>query len=123
MVWMALLMCLPLLGLALFFVYPWRVALVPYLILVGVSGYFDWLMMHAMHLPVRSGRKGMIGSMAVVLNWRGDSGQVTWKDEIWQALTRDGKTLRTGERVVIDSVSGLTLSVKPAGSEPHEDST
>ena len=27
MVWMALLMCLPLLGLALFFVYPWRVAL------------------------------------------------------------------------------------------------
>ena len=97
--------------------------LVPYLILVGVSGYFDWLMMRAMHLPVRSGRKGMIGSMVVVLNWRGDSGQVTWKDEIWQALTRDGKTLRTGERVVIDSVSGLTLSVKPAGSEPHEDST
>jgi len=62
MIWMGILMGLPVLGLALFLVYPWQVALPPYLILTGASLFFDWLMMGAMHLPVRSGREAMIGS-------------------------------------------------------------
>lgn len=118
MIWMALLMGLPVLGLALFWVYPWRVALFPYLVLVAVSGFFDWLMMRSMRLPVATGRKEMLGSTAVVLNWLGDSGQVTWKNEIWQAHTTDGTSPMTGERVVIDSLSGLTLFVKPAHPDP-----
>jgi membrane protein implicated in regulation of membrane protease activity len=115
MIWMALLMGLPVLGLALFWVYPWRVALFPYLILVAVSGFFDWLMMRSMRLPVATGRKEMLGSMAVVVNWRDDAGQVTWKDEIWEAHTTDGTSPIMGERVVIESVSGLNLFVRPAG--------
>jgi membrane-bound ClpP family serine protease len=116
MILMVLLMFLPLLGLALFYLYPWRVALGPYLILVGVSGLFNWLMLRAMRLPVRTGREEMIGSTAVVLNWNGRSGQVVWGGEIWRAQAEGGRTFKHGETVVIDSVSGLVLSVRPADS-------
>jgi membrane protein implicated in regulation of membrane protease activity len=117
MIWMALIMGLPLLGVVLFFVFPWREALLPYLILVAVSVFFDWLMMRAMRLPVRSGREEMIGSIAVVLDWKEDSGRVRWKGEIWQAQAQGGRSFSKGDRVVIESLSQLTLTVKPAARE------
>jgi membrane protein implicated in regulation of membrane protease activity len=113
MLWMALIMSLPLLGIALFFIYPWRVALIPYLILVAASVWFDWLMMRAIHLPVRSGRDEMIGSKSVVVNWSGNSGQVVWHGEIWRA--RGDGPFRQGDEVMIDGLSGLTLHVKSTG--------
>lgn len=119
MIWMGLLMGLPLLGFALFIVYPWRVALLPYLLVVGISLFFDSLMMRAMRIPVRSGPEEMIGSKAMVLNWNGHSGQVTWKDEIWQAKTEGRRSFTRGDNVVIESMSGLNLFVKSAASEPN----
>jgi len=114
MIWMALLMGLPFLALVLFMVYPWQVALVPYLILVAVSGLFDRMMMRAMRRPAVTGRGAMIGSRAAVLQWQGDAGQVTWKGEIWQARTSDGTSLAPGETIIIDGVSRLILFVKSA---------
>jgi membrane protein implicated in regulation of membrane protease activity len=119
MIWMGLLMGLPLLGFALFFVYPWRMALVPYLLLVGISLFFDSLMMRAMRIPVRTGPEEMIGSKAVVLNWNGHSGQVNWNDEIWQAKTEERRSFTRGDSLVIESISGLILLVKSAVSEPN----
>jgi membrane protein implicated in regulation of membrane protease activity len=119
MIWMALLMGLPLFGLALFFGYPWRVALAPYLILMGLSLFFDALMMRAMRLRIRCGREEMVGSRAMVLNWKGQSGQVIWNDEIWQAVTEGRTSFARGDNVVIDSVSGLSLSVKPVAPAPY----
>ena len=110
MIWMALIMGLPLLGLGLFYVYPWQVALFPYLLLVAVSAIFDWLMMRSMRLPVRSGREEMIGSKTVVLSWSDDLGQVMWNGEIWCARGRG--PFRRGDKVVIDSLSGMMLHVK-----------
>jgi membrane protein implicated in regulation of membrane protease activity len=122
MIWMGILMGLPVLGLGLFAAYPWQVALPPYLVLTGASLFFDWLMMGAMHLPVRSGYEQMIGSTAEVLRWADRSGQVIWRDEIWKAKTDRGMLLRRGDRVVIGNVSGLALSVEPAESrqDGHE---
>lgn len=117
MVWMALIMGLPLLGLVLFLVYPWWVALTPYLILVGASVLFDRMMMRAMRLPVRTGRDALIGSTAVVLNWKGDSGQVAWRGEIWRAAAQRGRTFAKGERVIIEDLSQLTLVVKSVGPD------
>jgi membrane protein implicated in regulation of membrane protease activity len=117
MFWMAILMALPLLGLALFWLLPWRTALGPYLVLVAVSLFFDSLMMRGMRTPVQGRLRDMIGSTAVVHNWRGDQGQVVWKDEFWLAHTQDGRSLMAGDRVVIESISGLTLNVVPFGSE------
>jgi membrane protein implicated in regulation of membrane protease activity len=113
MFWMALIMALPLLGVALFFAYPWRVALFPYILLVLVSAVFDVFMMRAMKLPVSTGREEMIGTTAVVLNWGDLSGQVAWKSEIWRALYQG--RLAEGDTVVIEDVRGVNLIVKPVG--------
>lgn len=112
MIWMGLIMALPVLGLLLFAIYPWQVALAPYSILVAVSGYFDWMMMRAMHLPPVTGQEGVAGSTAVVLRWHGKEGQVKWRGEIWRAYIREGKAPVPGETVLIDKVSGLLLFVK-----------
>lgn len=55
MFWMVILMALPLLGLALFWLLPWRTALAPYLVLVAVSLFFDSLMMRGMRPPCTAG--------------------------------------------------------------------
>ena len=115
MAWMALIMGLPVLGLALFSAYPWPVALTTYLILVCVSGFFDCLMMRAMRLPARCGREEMVGSTAAVLEWNGDAGRVICHGEIWQARTsvpERGTVFRKGQRLVIRNVTNLTVFVE-----------
>jgi membrane protein implicated in regulation of membrane protease activity len=113
MILMAIIMALPLLGLVLFRLYPWQVALLPYAMLVVASAMFDVLMMRGMRLPVSTGREGMIGSTAAVLNWHGGTGQVSWKGEIWRAEYRG--RLAQDQTVVIEDVHRLTLLVKPTG--------
>jgi membrane-bound ClpP family serine protease len=54
----------------------------------------------------------MILATAVVLHWEGLSGQVIRHDEIWQVQSAEPITFLRGDRVLIDSLSGLTLSVK-----------
>ena len=112
MVWMMLIMFFPVLGLVLFYFLPVWTALPIYLIVVAISASCHWLMMRSMRLPAQVGRRKMIGSTAVVLNWQGGSGQVGWEGEIWRAETPDGIPLEKGDRVIIDSVSGLTVLVK-----------
>jgi membrane protein implicated in regulation of membrane protease activity len=48
----------------------------------------------------------MIGSTAVVLNWHGGTGQVSWKGEIWRAECRG--RLAEDQTVVIEDVHRLT---------------
>lgn len=118
MIWMAVLMGLPVLGLVLFAIYPWQDALVPYILLVAVSGYFDWFMMRAMHMAPVTGQEGAAGSTAVVLRWHDKQGQVKWRGEIWRAYVREGRAPAPGETVVIDKVSGLWLFVKSVEELP-----
>lgn len=114
MVWMMLIMVLPLLGLGLFFVLPLATALALYIIVFAVSGTFHYLMMRALRLPAQMGPERMIGSSASVRSWQGRRGQVVWDSEVWEAETPGGSPLATGERVVIDGRSGLTLEVRSA---------
>jgi membrane-bound serine protease (ClpP class) len=112
--WMVLIMGLPVWGLVLFLLLPWRVALIPYLMIVGMSVLFDVLMTRSMKLRPTTGREGMVGSTAVVLDWEGGAGHVTLKGEIWQA--KHESPLTRGDTVVVEDMRGLTLVVKPAGS-------
>lgn len=117
---MGLVMAFPIFGIFLFFELPLREALPIYLFFTGVSGVCHWAMMHSMKQPPRTGGKAMIGSTGVVLHWEGRSGQVNWREEIWQAETNNGRSLASGDRVVIDSLSGLTLLVRPVDSQPED---
>lgn len=114
MIWMALIMTAPLWGMSLFLWLSSQAAGTVYGILVGVSLFYDWLMMGAMHLPVRSGKRGMIGTTARVLNWRKNVGTVLCAGEIWKAKSIENQPLQANERVEVKGVSSMILVVKPA---------
>ncbi len=42
-----------------------------------------------------------------------DNGLVFVNGELWQARTAGGEVLRPGERVRVESLDGLTLTVRP----------
>jgi membrane protein implicated in regulation of membrane protease activity len=113
MIWMMLIMALPVLGLGLFFVLPLTAAVPLYLVLLSVSGAYHWLMMRALRLPPQVGPEKMIGSVVTVRKWKGNAGQVIWESEIWRAETAGGTVPASGDKVVIEGLSGLILSVRP----------
>ncbi|HLH67272.1 MAG TPA: NfeD family protein [Solirubrobacteraceae bacterium] len=72
---------------------------------------------------VRTGPEGMIGQIGVVRRWDDGTGSVALGGALWQArrspeLLDDGEQaaepLREGDRVVVERVAGLTLSVRRA---------
>jgi membrane-bound ClpP family serine protease len=67
-------------------------------------------------LATRSGREAMSGHMGTVRTWAGADGQVFVDGALWQArpseLERD--PLHAGDEVVVERVSGLTLTVRKA---------
>jgi membrane-bound serine protease (ClpP class) len=58
--------------------------------------------------PVQVGVHGLVGATGRVRR-----GQVFANGELWHAVAVDGDELREGERVVIEAVDGLTLTVRP----------
>jgi len=76
--------------------------------------------------PVRTGWEEMVGKEAEVREPLDPSGQVWVEGALWQARVGDGApALGPGNRVLIESVDGLTLVVKPAGggTEPVQKGT
>lgn len=72
--------------------------------------------------PVETGRERMIGSSAEVRTTLEPEGQVWTDGALWRARLADGQDrARPGDRVVIESVDGLTLVVKAdSQSDPVE---
>jgi membrane-bound ClpP family serine protease len=71
---------------------------------------------------VRTGAEGLVGEIGVVRSWAEDDGSVALHGSLWQARLspaldddedEDGG-LRAGDRVVVERLKGLTLSVRPA---------
>jgi membrane-bound ClpP family serine protease len=68
---------------------------------------------------VRAGPEGMIGHVGVVQNWTESTGKVLVDGALWQAQRsacepEDEIPLHRGDRVVVERLRGLTLSVRPA---------
>jgi membrane-bound ClpP family serine protease len=114
---MMVVMLFPVLGLALFYWLPLRAALPLYLAGLAASAILHLAMQGAMHLPVHTGREGMVGREAVVLSWAGAAGWVRCGPERWQAVAGHGETVRAGSAVRVVHVDGLTLVVEPATQE------
>jgi membrane-bound serine protease (ClpP class) len=72
--------------------------------------------------PVETGREGMLGTAVDVRTTLDPEGQVWAEGALWRArLAEDAGPARPGDRVVIESVDGLTLIVKPVTqSDPVE---
>jgi membrane-bound serine protease (ClpP class) len=73
----------------------------------------------ARRLRVRAGAEALCGRKAVVRRWSEPDGQVFIDGALWRARRRwwaesDGEPLQEGDLVVVERVSGLTLSVRRA---------
>jgi len=66
---------------------------------------------------VASGREALSGRTGVVRSWAGDGGQVFVDGALWRARCspiEEDHDLDTGDAVVVERVSGLTLAVRRA---------
>jgi membrane-bound serine protease (ClpP class) len=67
--------------------------------------------------PVRTGSEELIGARAEARTPLDPEGQVWVEGALWRArLAGDGAALRPGDRVTVESVDGLTLTVRPAST-------
>ncbi len=74
--------------------------------------------------PVRTGSEELIGAVAEVRSTLDPEGQVWIEGALWGARLRDGTgDVRLGDRVMVDSIEGLTLVVRPEppSHEPAEE--
>jgi membrane-bound ClpP family serine protease len=100
----------PILALPLFYFYPFRTALPIYFGILLFTWFVYFKMIAAMRSKVRTGKEGMIGEEALVLEDINPEGKVMVWSEIW-AATGNGKRFRKGQKVVVQDFKGLTAIV------------
>jgi membrane-bound serine protease (ClpP class) len=67
------------------------------------------------HARIRSGAEGLFGQVGVVRRWEDPAGQVFVDGALWRACrVSEDEALHEGDPVVVERVSGLTLSVRRA---------
>ncbi len=90
---------------------------------VGLFGLaVVWLLftksLAAHRLVVRSGRRALVGRVATVRAIPAPIGQVALDGALWRArmwdLEEEGGPVAEGSAVVVESIDGLTLTVRPA---------
>jgi membrane-bound ClpP family serine protease len=72
---------------------------------------------------VSTGAEGLLGQVGVVRRWAGETGSVALQGAVWRARRSPGieyapdetpAALHAGDRVVVEALEGLTLTVRPA---------
>ncbi len=102
---------IPVIGLGLFAILPFQLALPTYLVLFAISAVIWWKVSQAMHIPVQSGFEAMDGKSVRVRSWNGREGRVLYRGELWTARTRDPDPPRPGATVRIVDTEGLRVWV------------
>lgn len=95
----------------LFLPSPWRFVAIALLAAFEVLEIFFWLWLRGK--PARSGTEGMVGETGVV----SAPGRVRIRGTTYPAKLRGAAV---GDRVVVESVDGMLLAVRPAGSVQEE---
>jgi len=107
---------LPVFGLPVFWIFPFKIALVVYLITCAVSLLLYYKVFQALHSRVCTGKEAMLGKTAVVIRNIDPEGKIQYATEIWRATGR-GKTFLKGQKVLIKGINGLNLLVAEAPFE------
>lgn len=69
---------------------------------------------------VTTGAEGLVGEIGVVRNWSDSTGSISLHGAVWRARWSavvdplEEPVAHAGDRVVVERLSGLTLSVRPA---------
>lgn len=111
---MFILMFLPVFALPVFWLLPLGQAVAAYLASLLISGSMMWLMHGTMRRPAATGIESLIGKRVEVVaqSRQGDRAVYTVRveGELWSARSLD--ILEPGDKVVISTVDGNTLTVK-----------
>lgn len=105
-----LILLLPVLGLAVFMLWPLSVAAPVYAVILVISLAFYYFIMQAMRRPVTTGAEEIVRKTGKVLEVRGRKIYVRVRGEIWNAESSD--RLHPGDSVSITGIDGLMLRVK-----------
>ena len=105
--WCHLLLMSPVIGLGLFLILPWTIALPLYIVVVALSFWLYLKIMESMRRPVVTGGEALVGRVEEI----GSDGSLTVKGERWLVTPRDGLT--PGQPVRIVGLEGLKLKVQP----------
>jgi membrane-bound serine protease (ClpP class) len=100
---------MPILGLPLFWILDFSIALPLYLGILALSGVVMVLTMQSIRKPPSSGIEGMRGDMAEVVEALHPQGKVCYHNHFWYAKARE--PIDVGERVRIVGNEGLCLLV------------
>lgn len=117
--WCHVLLMMPLLGLGLFALLPWPVALPSYLALVAVSLALYTIVIQGMWRPVQTGREAMLGAVVTVTRDIASQGQVRYGNELWSAVSE--QRLTVGQRARIVGFDGLRLVVCRLDDSQHRE--
>ena len=101
---------MPILGLLLFWVLDFSVALPVYLGILVLSGGVMLLTLQSLKQPPRSGSEGMVGDIAEVVEATHSRGRVRYHNTLWYATAREPLTV--GDTVRIIGNQGLRLRVE-----------
>jgi membrane-bound serine protease (ClpP class) len=105
--WCHVLLMSPVIGLGLFLILPWPVALPLYLVIVALSLFLYGKVMQSMRQPVTTGQEGLLGRVAEI----GPEGSLKVAGERW--LIARPAAWQPGQQVRIIGFSGLHLEVQP----------
>ena len=104
-----ILFLMPVLGLPLFWILDFDIALPLYLGILALSGVVLFLTMQSIKKPPSSGVEGMYGDIAEVVEALHPHGKVCYHNHLWYARARE--PIDVGESVRIEGNDGLCLIV------------
>jgi membrane-bound serine protease (ClpP class) len=88
-----------------------------------LGSFFVWVIskaVQARHTRVHTGYEEMIGMQGTIRSPLDPVGHVFVQGALWRARTATGEMLEPGERVVVDAIDGLTLTVSRAPAPEPE---
>jgi membrane protein implicated in regulation of membrane protease activity len=105
-----LILMLPLLGLAAFWIWPVSIAAPVYAVVFVASGLMYHFLMRAIRLPVLTGAEGLLQSTGKVIDAEDGVLHILVHSEIWNAQSLE--QLQAGDTVQIIGLNGLSLDVR-----------
>lgn len=109
------LLLIPILALLFFLLLPWPIAAPLFFVTLVGTLIAYWKGMQAQRRPRAIGEEKMIGDEATVYNFEKGRLTVTYRGDIWNAVS--SQKLHRGQKVRIEAVEGLTLHVGPLPDE------
>jgi len=117
-----LILLMPLLGLALFWLLPLGYALPSYVVIALISAFLYWLITRAMKKPLQDGFQSLIGTEAEVVSRLASDHSAQYlvrsQGELWSAYSTE--VLNIGESVNIVAVKGIGVVVELADNGHDE---